>query len=139
MRGGGRGGQGKDAWSTKYDNVHIYTTKNHHKASSKSKTSHFVLSIRRFRSLSKASILIKLKSKAHEFYEALHANVEHCDPTKKATLANCSLSLKTAWLVMHSPYLRHLSEMANGGCYASAMKQNLCRLLHPACLYIHNC
>ena len=34
---GGREGQGEDAWSIKYDNVHIQLRKNHHKASSKSK------------------------------------------------------------------------------------------------------
>ena len=52
----------------KYDNVHIYTTKNHYKASSKSKHHTFV-----YGSPSNSSSLIKPKSKAHGFYEALHA------------------------------------------------------------------
>ena len=38
---------------------------------------------------------------------------------------------------MHSPYLGHLRETADGSCHASVMKQNLCRLLRSACL--HDC
>ena len=48
---------------------------------------------------------------------------------------NCRLSLNSSWLVMHSPYLKQLREIANGSCHASA-KQNLCRLLDSACLYM---
>ena len=47
-----------------------------------------------------------------------------------ATLANCRLSLKTAWLVMHSLYLRHHSEQpVDGTCHASVVEHDLCRLL----------
>ena len=52
--------------SIKYDNVHIYTIKNHHKASRKSKQWGC-------RSLSKAYSPIKPKSNVLGFYEALHA------------------------------------------------------------------
>ena len=34
-------------------------------------------------------------------------------PNQVLTLANCRLSLNTAWLVMHTPYLRHLRKMAD--------------------------
>jgi len=44
--------------------------------------------------------------------------------------------LNTAWLVVHSPYFRHLREIADGSRIASAMKQNFCRLLRSACVYI---
>ena len=48
----------------------------------------------------------------------------------RVTLANCRQSLNMAWLVMHSPHLRHLRERpADGGRHTSAVKQNLCRLL----------
>ena len=51
--------------------------------------------------------------------------------------ANCRQSLNTAWLIMHSPYLRHLRErLAHGGRHTSAVKQNLCCLL---CSCLHNC
>ena len=48
----------------------------------------------------------------------------------RVTLANCRQSLNLAWLVMHSPHLRHLRKRpADGGRHASAVKQNFCRLL----------
>ena len=47
-------------------------------------------------------------------------------------------SLNTAWLVMHSPYLKYLRERrTDGDCHAADVKQNLCHLLCWACL--HNC
>ena len=39
----------------------------------------------------------------------------------KHTLANCRLSVNTAWLVAHSPYLRHLRGIADGVRHPSAM------------------
>ena len=60
-------------------------------------------------------------------------------PAHAAILVNCGPSLNTAWLVVHSPYLRHLREIADEGRYARiAIKQNLCRLLRSACLYRDN-
>ena len=47
--------------------------------------------------------------------------------------ANCRLSM--SWFVVHSPCLRHLREIADGSHHASAMKQNLCRLLRSVCIY----
>ena len=38
-----------------------------------------------------------------------------------STLANCRLSLNTAWLFMHVPYLRHLREIADGVHHPSVM------------------
>ena len=38
---------------------------------------------------------------------------------------------------VHSSYLRHLREIADGSCHASPMKLNFCRLLHSA--FLHNC
>lgn len=56
--------------------------------------------------------------------------------TVKVTVAvGVWLSLNTAWLLMHSPYLSQLKEIADGGCHASAMKHNLCCLLLSACLH----
>ena len=39
---------------------------------------------------------------------------------------NSRLCLNTPWLVLRSPYLRHLRETADGVCHASAVKQGLC-------------
>ena len=36
---------------------------------------------------------------------------------------------------MHNLYLTHLVEIADGSRHTIAIKQNLCRLLHSACLY----
>ena len=72
-----RGGQGEDAWSIKFDNVHIQI-KDHHKASIKSKHHIFKKSIRGLSSPSKASSLIKPKSKAHGFYEVLNSPLNSC-------------------------------------------------------------
>jgi len=66
---GGRGGQGEDAWSIKYDNVHIQL-----RIIIKLPIT-LSLSIREFRSSCKASSLNKPKSKAHRFYEALHTGL----------------------------------------------------------------
>lgn len=38
---------------------------------------------------------------------------------------NYRLSLNTTWLVMHSPYLRYLRDLADGSHHASTMKRNL--------------
>lgn len=38
---------------------------------------------------------------------------------------------------MYTPYLRHLKEIADGSHHAPAKKQNLCHLLHSACLHIY--
>ena len=40
-------------------------------------------------------------------------NGDNC-PTQAATLANCRISFHTGWFVMHSHYLRHLIEIADG-------------------------
>ena len=69
---GGRGGRGEDAWSIKYDNVHIQLRMIINSNASK----HTFLYLRGFTSPSKASSLIKPKSKkAHRFYEALDAGL----------------------------------------------------------------
>ena len=36
---------------------------------------------------------------------------------------------------MHTLYLSHLVEIADGSCHAIAIEQNLCRPLRSACLY----
>jgi len=69
-----RGGQGEDAWSIKYDNVHIQL-----RIIIKFPVNPIIifLSTWEFRSLSKASspYNLKPKSKARAFYEALHAGL----------------------------------------------------------------
>ena len=48
-------------------------------------------------------------------------------------VANCCiqrLSLNAAWLIMYSPYMRHLREILEGSHHASAMKENLCHHLY---------
>ena len=67
---GGRGGQGEDAWSIKFDNVHLQL-----RIIIKLPVNPNITFIRGFRSPSKASSLIKPKSKAHGFYEALDAGL----------------------------------------------------------------
>ena len=45
---------------------------------------------------------------------------------------NCRQSLNTAWLIMYSPYLRHLRErLAHGGRHASAVKQTFAAFCVP--------
>ena len=50
----------------------------------------------------------------------------------------CRVSLNTGWLVMlHSPYLSHLREIADGSRRAIATKQNLCCLCLALYGYAH--
>ena len=70
---GRRRGQGEDAWSVKYDNVHIQLRIIIKLPVNPNIT--LSLSIRGFVSSSKAASLIKPKSKAHGFNEALHAGL----------------------------------------------------------------
>ena len=44
-----------------------------------------------------------------------------------AALANCKLSLNTAWFIVHIPYV---------SLYVPTIKRNLCHLLCSACLHI---
>ena len=67
---GRRGGQGEDAWSIKFDNVHIQL-RIIIKLLVNSNITLYILSVHGL-SPSKASSLIKPKSKAHGFYEVLN-------------------------------------------------------------------
>ena len=56
-------------------------------------------------------------------------------PFSASTVANCRLSLNTAWVVMHSPYLRHFREVADGARHSSAMDQRR-RVSAPFCFQL---
>ena len=76
-KSGRRGSQGEDAWSIKFDNVHIQL-RIIIKLPVNPNITLYILSIRGFRSPSKASSLIKPKSKAHGFYEVLNPLLTSC-------------------------------------------------------------
>ena len=73
---GGRGDQGEDAWSVKFDNVHIQLRIIIKLPVNPNIT--LFLSICGFRSPSKALSLIKTKSKANGFYEVLNRLLTSC-------------------------------------------------------------
>ena len=73
---GRRGGQGEDAWSIKFDNVHIQL-RIIIKLLVNSNITLYILSVHGL-SPSKASSLIKPKSKAHGFYEVLNPLLTSC-------------------------------------------------------------
>ena len=84
---GGRGGQGEDAWSIKYDN-HICTQLRIIKLPVNPSIILFKKSIWGVRSPSKASSLIKLKSKAHGICMQAYESPNHF--VKKKTLHRLS-------------------------------------------------